>query len=98
MLDRMNSNNFEGPLPSCLFEIYSGCWMSPPEISAESWCLWPESGRGACLFHCTAGKDRTGVLAMLLLDLAGVSGESILADYSMSEVYMEEIFSPQRGG
>ena len=26
---------------------------------------------GCILFHCTAGKDRTGVTAMLLLDLVG---------------------------
>ena len=35
----------------------------------------------AVLFHCTAGKDRTGVVAALLLWLAGVSEEDILADY-----------------
>lgn len=33
------------------------------------------------LFHCTAGKDRTGVLAMLLLGLCGVSKEDIIANY-----------------
>ena len=96
MLDRMNSNNFEGPLPSCLFEIYSGLLDESARDIGRVMVLMAGERQGACLFHCTAGKDRTGVLAMLLLDLAGVSGESILADYSMSEVYMEEIFSPQR--
>ncbi len=33
------------------------------------------------LFHCTAGKDRTGVVAMLLLGLAGVSTEDIIENY-----------------
>ncbi|TVV75836.1 tyrosine-protein phosphatase [Sphingomonas solaris] len=33
------------------------------------------------LFHCTAGKDRTGVAAALLLDLLGVPREAIEADY-----------------
>ena len=33
----------------------------------------------AVLFHCTAGKDRTGVVAALLLWLAGVSEEDIAA-------------------
>jgi protein-tyrosine phosphatase len=32
--------------------------------------------------HCTAGKDRTGVLVALLLDLIGVERESIVADYA----------------
>lgn len=33
------------------------------------------------LFHCTAGKDRTGWTAALLLRLAGVPEEVVLADY-----------------
>jgi len=33
------------------------------------------------LFHCAAGKDRTGVVAAVLLGLAGVPAEEIAADY-----------------
>lgn len=36
------------------------------------------------LFHCTAGKDRTGGTAMLLLGLAGVPREHIVSDYLLS--------------
>ena len=36
------------------------------------------------IIHCTAGKDRTGVAAMLLLDLAGVAAEHVVADYALS--------------
>ena len=36
------------------------------------------------VIHCTAGKDRTGVASMLLLDLAGVAAEHVAADYAMS--------------
>lgn len=36
------------------------------------------------LFHCTAGKDRTGMAAMLLMGMAGVSEEDIIEDYSYS--------------
>lgn len=39
------------------------------------------------LFHCTAGKDRTGILACILLSLCGVSDEDILADYQVSATY-----------
>ena len=46
---------------------------------------------GAVLFHCTAGKDRTGVIIALLLSLAGVSKEDIVADYSMSYSYIRPI-------
>ncbi|MDF1604321.1 tyrosine-protein phosphatase [Nocardioides sp. YIM 152315] len=36
------------------------------------------------LFHCTAGKDRTGWAAALLLEIAGVDHETILADYLLT--------------
>jgi protein-tyrosine phosphatase len=39
---------------------------------------------GGVLFHCAAGKDRTGLAAMLVLDLAGVPGELIVTDYARS--------------
>ncbi|OQC10866.1 MAG: Tyrosine-protein phosphatase precursor [Tenericutes bacterium ADurb.Bin087] len=35
-------------------------------------------------FHCTAGKDRTGVVTMLLLDLVGVPHSTIVENYSES--------------
>ncbi|KAJ6109485.1 hypothetical protein N7486_001720 [Penicillium sp. IBT 16267x] len=37
------------------------------------------------LFHCTAGKDRTGVFAALLLKLCGVEDEVIVADYALTK-------------
>lgn len=39
---------------------------------------------GIVLFHCTAGKDRTGVVAALLLALAEVSDADIIADYALT--------------
>lgn len=37
------------------------------------------------LVHCTQGKDRTGLVILLVLLSAGVSGEVISGDYSKSE-------------
>ncbi|MFC0283092.1 tyrosine-protein phosphatase [Camelimonas abortus] len=42
------------------------------------------SSAGAALFHCTVGKDRTGLVAALLLALAGVDEGDIVADYAMT--------------
>jgi len=39
---------------------------------------------GRVLFHCAAGKDRTGVAAALLLDLLEVPDETIVDDYTRS--------------
>ena len=43
------------------------------------------------VFHCSAGKDRTGVLAALVLALLGVSDEDIAADYHLSEPAMDRM-------
>ena len=49
-----------------------------------------EQNKGCILFHCTAGKDRTGIIAALLLGLAGVSRADILANYVVSYIYLRE--------
>jgi protein-tyrosine phosphatase len=36
------------------------------------------------VFHCVAGKDRTGIVAALVLGLLGVSDEDIVADYALT--------------
>jgi protein-tyrosine phosphatase len=40
---------------------------------------------GGVAIHCHAGKDRTGVVSALLLELAGVADEHIGADYAASQ-------------
>lgn len=40
---------------------------------------------GAVLVHCTAGKDRTGLLCMLLYCVAGADDEAVAQDYAQTE-------------
>jgi protein-tyrosine phosphatase len=42
------------------------------------------------LFHCVAGKDRTGLLAALLLALADVRPDAIAHDYAVSAQMLRE--------
>jgi protein-tyrosine phosphatase len=49
----------------------------------------PESFPAA--FYCAAGKDRTGVLAALVLDAIGVELDHIVADYHLSKERVERI-------
>jgi len=44
---------------------------------------------GVVVVHCMGGKDRTGLVAALLLRLAGVSREAIGADYALSAKNLE---------
>jgi protein-tyrosine phosphatase len=43
---------------------------------------------GPVLFHCFAGKDRTGLVAALMLSLAGVEPEAIGADYAETDIQL----------
>ncbi|MHB1317405.1 MAG: tyrosine-protein phosphatase [Anaerolineae bacterium] len=43
---------------------------------------------GGVLYHCQAGKDRTGIITALLLGLAGVPEEIIVADYAVSQTLL----------
>jgi protein-tyrosine phosphatase len=44
-----------------------------------------DADRSPLVFHCIAGKDRTGVVAALTLSLLGVSDADIAEDYHLSE-------------
>jgi protein tyrosine/serine phosphatase len=48
------------------------------------------------VFHCSAGKDRTGVLAAVLLSLLGVADVVIAEDYGLSAAAMEKLDEWQR--
>lgn len=49
------------------------------------------TAKGGVIYHCTAGKDRTGVISALLLSLAGVQKADILADYQISQAYLDSM-------
>ena len=46
-----------------------------------------EEGDKPLLFHCAAGKDRTGVAAALLLSLLGVPRDVVVEDYMLSNAH-----------
>ena len=54
--------------------------------------------QGCVLYHCTTGKDRTGILTCCLLGAVGVSREDIAADYCLSQVYLQKMFAAMRDG
>lgn len=43
------------------------------------------------IVHCTAGKDRTGLIAALLLSAVGVPDETVVADYSLTNHHSDRI-------
>ncbi|KAB8186226.1 protein-tyrosine-phosphatase [Nonomuraea phyllanthi] len=55
------------------------------------------SADGAAVVHCAAGKDRTGVLSALALEVAGATREAIVADYVATGERLELILKRLRG-
>ncbi|MEP3331896.1 tyrosine-protein phosphatase [Sedimentitalea sp.] len=59
---------------------------------------------GAVLFNCTAGKDRTGIIAALLLGVAEVPRNQIISDYTLTAEFIPDLvaefldLSRARGG
>ncbi|HEY3503849.1 MAG TPA: tyrosine-protein phosphatase [Actinocatenispora sp.] len=52
-----------------------------------------DAAGGGTVFHCTAGKDRTGVVAAVVLALLGVPDETIAEDYAASQASEEQYFA-----
>jgi protein-tyrosine phosphatase len=67
-------------------------------LFAEGWSsisravrLMAAPGALPAVFHCSAGKDRTGVLAALVLGFLGVPDDSIVEDYALSGAAMVQL-------
>jgi len=55
-----------------------------------------DEGAHPIVFHCAAGKDRTGLVAALLLSLLGVDDETIAADYARTSEHIDELLERHR--
>jgi protein-tyrosine phosphatase len=77
-----------GTLPSFgpeeLTQFYLATLERSAAIFGEVIGLIADADRHALVFHCTAGKDRTGLTAALLLGSLGVSRGEILDDYELT--------------
>ena len=78
-----------------LVEIYRGILDHRGEQVGAVLAALAAPGALPAVVNCTAGKDRTGLIVALLLGLAGVPDEAIVADYALSGaclagVYLDE--------
>ncbi len=67
-----------------LFDLYRTALTHRQTAIAEVMTIIANSPDGAVLFHCTAGKDRTGIISALLLAVAGVEAALIVEDYALT--------------
>ena len=72
-----------------ILDVGVGQYMSFLERSGEAvnsaFGILADSRSHPVVFHCGIGRDRTGLLAALLLDALGVDEETIVEDYALSE-------------
>lgn len=75
------------------FEWFSALYREMPFRNPAYHALFAllEGRRVPVLFHCSCGKDRTGIGAMLIPLALGVSRADALADYMLTNVYRREI-------
>lgn len=67
-----------------LLDLYQEALDGRSGAVADALTAIAKAPPGAVLFHCTAGKDRTGIIAALLLGAAGVDRADIVADYALT--------------
>lgn len=58
---------------------------------AQALGLIAEGGHQPVVIHCTAGKDRTGIVCAMLLDILGVDHDQIAADYHLTTKNMAPV-------
>lgn len=86
-MDEMASLPSHDAAVAMMERVYRGFVEDAPTRAALGRVLTTLAGDGVHLFHCSAGKDRTGWTAALLLHLAGVADDVIEADYLLTNEY-----------
>jgi protein-tyrosine phosphatase len=79
---------FDGKDANAIMPSLEGIYVSALEMCRSAIRTVLETmaqSESLTLFHCTAGKDRTGIIAALLLGNAGVPDETIAEDYALTE-------------
>ncbi|MEY2417347.1 MAG: protein-tyrosine phosphatase [Actinomycetota bacterium] len=71
-------------------ETYRENLTTWPDVFARLITELASAEHRPAVFHCTAGKDRTGIAAALLLEVLGVDRENILDDYELTNVTRSE--------
>lgn len=95
MNDRVRGSRYSSEFPPSMWQLYE--WLL--DDGGDSFRLIFRTilqARGCVLIHCIGGKDRTGVVSMLLLSLAGVDDDTVAGDYALTERAMKEIFPLQQ--
>lgn len=81
------------PVTEFLHRAYSSMLRDGAPKFVEAFHLLAAPDALPAVFHCAAGKDRTGILAVLVLGALGVEHESVVADYALTGQAMNSILA-----
>ncbi len=97
MLSRGEGVDTESPAAAPLVEradgeqllrnLYGGMLAHAGPTFGELFRAFADLDGRPAVFHCTGGKDRTGMSAALLLDLLGVARSDVLDDYELTSAF-----------
>jgi len=76
-----------------LTAIYQWILLNAGTLMAQAFNALAQDVNQPALFHCNAGKDRTGVLGATLLSVLGVSREDVVADFLMTNEVIDGILA-----
>jgi hypothetical protein len=82
-----NGPQFATPL------YYRAHLQRKPQLTAAVLAQIAGAGPGGVAFHCVGGRDRSGQVAMVVLDLLGVPAGEIAADYGLSAERLHGLFA-----
>ncbi|MQF88290.1 MAG: tyrosine-protein phosphatase [SAR202 cluster bacterium] len=80
-----------------LTDMYQWILMNSGGLIAQAFAALAQPVNQPALFHCSAGKDRTGVLAATILDVLGVNREEIVTDFLATNEVIDDILARLRG-
>ncbi|OAI44538.1 hypothetical protein AYO38_00120 [bacterium SCGC AG-212-C10] len=89
IIAELNGLYGNGPSP----ERYLHYLQAGSHRFVESFQVLAEAETYPVLIHCTAGKDRTGVVVGMLMDILGASDEDIADEYGLSDASIERLIS-----
>jgi protein-tyrosine phosphatase len=84
LFERTTAPEVKGPDHDVLLELYNLALAERQTAIRQVLEAIAIAEDGAVMFHCTAGKDRTGIIAALMLAIGGVDSETISEDYSLT--------------
>ena len=88
--DDYRSSDKKAPPHKKLADLYCAGLEKSGFVMANIMATFAEDDRTGFAFHCRSGKDRTGLVAAMLLAIADVPEEVIIADYALTSQYLNQ--------